>query len=82
MNRIILLVIMLIGVVAGVAAQDDADAKYASELLKPGVEAPDFTIQTQVPLTTVRRSVRCVVSMWWLISGRRGVRTAVRTSER
>ncbi len=44
MNRIILLVIMLIGVVAGVAAQDDADAKYASELLKPGVEAPDFTI--------------------------------------
>ncbi len=44
MNRIIIIAVLLFGIAAGVKAQDDADAKYATGLLRPGTPAPDFTI--------------------------------------
>lgn len=44
MNRIIIAIALLLGVSVYMKAQDDADAKYATELLRPGTEAPDFTV--------------------------------------
>lgn len=50
MRRFILLVALTIAMATNVAAQtannaaEDADAKYATELLKAGDEAPDFTL--------------------------------------
>ena len=61
--------------VLGAAAQD-ADSRYATELLKPGTEAPDFTLKdingAEHTLSQLRGNY--VVLDFWL----RGVPTAGR----
>ena len=44
MKRFLTIAIMTLTLATAATAQD-ADSKYATELLKPGTEAPDFTIE-------------------------------------
>lgn len=44
MKRLVFLAVILLCMAAGATAQDDADAKYATGLLKPGTDAPDFVL--------------------------------------
>ena len=44
MKKLIFMAAFAIMTVLGAAAQD-ADSRYATELLKPGTEAPDFTLK-------------------------------------
>ncbi|MGN1264173.1 MAG: TlpA family protein disulfide reductase [Prevotella sp.] len=44
MKRFLTLTIMTLAIMTAVTAQD-ADSKYAVELLRPGTEAPDFVIE-------------------------------------
>ena len=46
LNRMTLLVLLMSAVFCLRAQAPDLDATYASELLKPGTPAPDFTLQT------------------------------------
>ena len=41
---LVLLAIMLVGAVAYAQQQEDLDAQYATELIKPGKKVPDFTL--------------------------------------
>lgn len=43
-HRLIVIIAMMAGIAMGMKAQGDLDAKYATGLLAPGTEAPDFTI--------------------------------------
>ena len=45
-NRMTLLVLLMSALFCLRAQAPDLDATYASELLKPGTPAPDFTLQT------------------------------------
>lgn len=48
-KKIMLAVMLFMGAVTGLKAQvaeEDLDAKYATELVKPGTEAPDFELKT------------------------------------
>lgn len=45
MRKIILLTVLLLNCTVNMMAQEDLDAKYGAELLKPGTEAPDFTLR-------------------------------------
>lgn len=55
---------------------EDLDAKYATNLLKPGTDAPDINLKT---IDGSFRLRACVASMWCSTSGLHGVPTVVRT---
>ena len=67
MKRIFSFIILILSVcMIGVA--QDLDAKYATEMLKPGVEAPDFTVvdaetMDDLPISTYRGKY-VVIDFW------------------
>lgn len=65
MKRIFTIVSLLVCCIAFVAAQDD-DSKYATELLKPSTEAPDFTFVENGNPTRLKdlRGSYVVIDFW------------------
>jgi TonB family protein len=45
MRKLILSAVLLLNCAVSIMAQEDLDAKYGTELLKPGTEAPNFTLR-------------------------------------
>lgn len=66
MKKLIFMAAFAIMTVLGAAAQD-ADSRYATELLKPGTEAPDFTLKdingTEYTLSQLRGNY-VVLDFW------------------